>query len=69
MDREMFPTLEAGITGWPLLRVPWYHDADVVVEVSEDNDVGSIPVIAITTPIRVSGVRVFVNGIRWTADA
>lgn len=51
VDRDGFPTLVEGGTGWPVLRVPWSPDGRVVeVEVSEDNDRGDVAVVEIRAP-------------------
>lgn len=64
MDRDAFPTLTEGETGWPVMHVPWTPGGSTVrIEVSEDPDLGSRPVIKISTP----GVEplITVNGERW----
>ena len=66
MDREAFPTLTAGDTGWPVMTVPWVGRADVTVEVYEDAEAGIIPVISIEAPGSKWPVRVFVNGTEVT---
>lgn len=61
MDRDGFPTLTEGATGWPRLSVPWSGGA-VAVEVCEDVEVGSTAVVSVEAPC---GVRVFVGGVEW----
>jgi hypothetical protein len=61
MDRDSFPTLLESATGWPLLHVPWGQTGNVTIEVSEDTEVGSTPVINILTSTG-DDVFIFYNG-------
>jgi hypothetical protein len=61
LDRDSFPQLLQSDNGWPQLVVPWGHKALIVI-VSEDTAVGSIPVVNITTADPYTPVRVRVNG-------
>lgn len=46
MDRESFPTLTEGATGWPVFTTFWSLGR-LEIEVCEDNDQGSMAVIQI----------------------
>lgn len=61
MDREAFPELHASTAGFPILRVPWGSaGGNVTVEVTEDVQAPTTPVITILTSEPT--VRVRVNG-------
>jgi hypothetical protein len=59
VDRESFPTLVVGSTGWPVLRVPFGSGDPIEVEYNEGGNE-----YADTVVVRTGGrrVRVFVDG-------
>jgi hypothetical protein len=50
MDRDDFPTLTKGSTGWPALTVPWSTGKWVDIEVCEENDNPTVAVVLINHP-------------------
>ena len=64
MERESFPTLTEGATGWPVLTTFWSLGR-LEIEVCEDNDVGSMAVIQ----IRAGRVPFLIHIANCTADS
>lgn len=62
MNRDAFPQLLSGTTGWPQLRVPWNNclpQKHIDITVCENNDDPAIAMVDIDFP---GPVRVFLNG-------
>lgn len=59
MNRDLYPTLTASPTGWPMMSVPLEDGGEVGTIVATNDDV---PVVDIRTD---RPVRVLVNGAEW----
>ena len=59
MNRDLYPTLTASPTGWPMMSVPLEDGGEVATVVATDDAVPNVDIRA-DRP-----VRVFVNGAEW----